>query len=213
MGTSIDHVPCLKAWAKDIGGIGYPLAADFWPHGEIARRYGVFRDADGYDERTIIVIDQSGIVRYVDVHPIDDLPDIEIVFSELAKFAPREPVTRDHGGAGGAMGGVTGGGAGGVSPQQGARAAAQPAGAPSAIAQAQRPHPVLYCRSWCFDCNRAERWLEAEGVDYTLVDIDKTPEAADRLTYLAGKIVTPTFEIGDTVIVGFDPPKLADILR
>ena len=47
LGISVDHVPVLKAWAEDIGGITYPLMSDFWPHGEVARKYGVFREDDG----------------------------------------------------------------------------------------------------------------------------------------------------------------------
>ncbi len=73
LGISVDSVPCLTAWAKDLGGITYPLLSDFWPHGAVARQYGVLRD-DGKTERAIFVIDKQGVIRYVDVHDIDDQP-------------------------------------------------------------------------------------------------------------------------------------------
>ena len=41
LGISVDHVPCMKAWAESLGGINYPLLSDFWPHGEVCDRYGV----------------------------------------------------------------------------------------------------------------------------------------------------------------------------
>ncbi|HBX68522.1 MAG TPA: hypothetical protein DEH25_03835, partial [Chloroflexi bacterium] len=35
LGISVDHVPCLQAWAESLGGISYPLMSDFWPHGAV----------------------------------------------------------------------------------------------------------------------------------------------------------------------------------
>jgi glutaredoxin len=74
LGISVDHVPSLQAWAKSLGGISYPLLADFWPHGEIARCYNVLR-RDGKTERAIFVIDRDGILRYIDIHDINRQPD------------------------------------------------------------------------------------------------------------------------------------------
>jgi peroxiredoxin len=60
LGVSIDHIPCLKAWAESMGGINYPLMSDFWPHGRVANLYGVFREKEGDSERAIFVIDKRG---------------------------------------------------------------------------------------------------------------------------------------------------------
>ncbi|UTW69435.1 redoxin domain-containing protein [Anaerobacillus sp. HL2] len=40
---SVDSVHSHNAWAKSIGGISYPLLADFYPHGVVCEKYGVFR--------------------------------------------------------------------------------------------------------------------------------------------------------------------------
>jgi glutaredoxin len=88
IGISVDHVPCLKAWADSLGGVSYPLLSDFWPHGEVASRYGVFR-SEGHSERAIFIIDRDGIIRYIDVHDIDDQPDNDILFAELARIDPK----------------------------------------------------------------------------------------------------------------------------
>jgi mycoredoxin len=75
-----------------------------------------------------------------------------------------------------------------------------------------QPSCIVYCRSWCGDCNRALRWLDDSGYEYELADIDEDPVARARCVELAGKVITPTFEIGDLHIVGFDPRALAAAL-
>jgi len=71
---------------------------------------------------------------------------------------------------------------------------------------------VMYCRSWCGDCRRAKRWLDEHDVTYEEIDIELVPEAADTVRSIAGKIVTPTFEIGDETCVDFDEPRLRRML-
>ena len=45
-------------------GYQFPLLSDFWPHGEVARRYGVFNDKAGFADRGTFLIDRKGIVRF-----------------------------------------------------------------------------------------------------------------------------------------------------
>jgi glutaredoxin len=87
LGISVDHVPCLVAWADSLGKISYPLLSDFWPHGAVAEKYGVLRP-DGKSERALFVIDKEGIIRYIDIHDIDDQPDNDVLFAELRKADP-----------------------------------------------------------------------------------------------------------------------------
>ncbi len=63
LAVSTDATPALKAWSE-AEGFAFPLLADFWPHGEVARAYGVFNEAVGAAERGTFVIDTEGIVRY-----------------------------------------------------------------------------------------------------------------------------------------------------
>lgn len=77
----------MTAWAESLGGITYPLLSDFYPHGYVAQCFGVLR-SDGKSERAIFVIDKRGIIRYVDVHDIDDQPDNEVLFGVLAQIEP-----------------------------------------------------------------------------------------------------------------------------
>jgi len=87
LGISVDSVPCLKAWADSLGGITYPLLSDFFPHGKVASDYGVLRE-EGKSERAIFVIDKQGIIRYVDVHDIDEQPSNDELFCVLAELEP-----------------------------------------------------------------------------------------------------------------------------
>jgi glutaredoxin len=86
LGLSVDSIPSLKAWSESLGGIGYPLLSDFYPHGQVATLYGVLRP-EGRCERAIFIIDKQGVIRYLDIHDIDHQPDNEVLFGELAKIA------------------------------------------------------------------------------------------------------------------------------
>lgn len=82
LGISVDSIPSHDAWQKSIGGISYPLCSDFYPHGAVAESYGVLRP-EGMTERALFVIDRDGVVRFIDVHPIDKQPDNEEIFDVL----------------------------------------------------------------------------------------------------------------------------------
>jgi len=74
LGISVDSVPTHKAWVEHLGGIEYPILADFWPHGEVAKKYGILRP-EGYSERATFVIDTKGVIRHIEVHEIGKVPD------------------------------------------------------------------------------------------------------------------------------------------
>lgn len=82
MGISTDNVPSIDGWCAQIGGLSYPVLSDFWPHGYVAVKYGVLRE-EGITERAIFVIDKQGIVRYIDIHDINEEPPIEPVLDTL----------------------------------------------------------------------------------------------------------------------------------
>ncbi len=86
MGITCDSVYALKAWAQDLGITSYPFCSDFWPHGAVSQLYGVFNDEIGRPERAIIVIDAGGIIRYIDVHTLREVPDEEEIAEELKKL-------------------------------------------------------------------------------------------------------------------------------
>jgi len=62
VGISVDSKHTLRAWAEQ-QGFDFPLLADFWPHGEVARAYGAFIAERGIATRATFVIDEAGVIR------------------------------------------------------------------------------------------------------------------------------------------------------
>jgi peroxiredoxin len=93
IGVSVDSVWSHRAWAEQTH-IGFPLLSDFWPHGEVARRYGVFRDDDGITNRALFFIDESGVIRSSWVAKDTAIaPGLNVIFNALRQINPsaREP--------------------------------------------------------------------------------------------------------------------------
>ncbi|AXB44184.1 peroxiredoxin [Amycolatopsis albispora] len=67
IGVSVDTPFSLKAWAEQ-QGYQFPLLSDFWPHGEVAKTYGVFNEAAGLANRGTFLIDTTGVVRFAEVN-------------------------------------------------------------------------------------------------------------------------------------------------
>lgn len=85
LGISVDNLPTLHAWTQTMcvaeeGGLWFPVFSDFYPHGAVAEKYGVLR-SDGITERALFVIDRKGIIRYIDIHDINEVPP----FGDLVK--------------------------------------------------------------------------------------------------------------------------------
>ena len=62
LGISVDSKAALRAWAEE-EGYDFTLLADFWPHGAVAKEYGVFLEEKGFANRATFVIDVNGIIR------------------------------------------------------------------------------------------------------------------------------------------------------
>lgn len=87
VGISVDSIYSHRAWAA-VRGITFPLLADFHPKGEVAKRYGVWRETDGFSERALFVVDGDGVIRYAHVSPfIHHLPDIYELYAALDTLA------------------------------------------------------------------------------------------------------------------------------
>ncbi|MFO7984801.1 MAG: peroxiredoxin [Desulfatiglandaceae bacterium] len=85
IGITVDNVPTLFAWTREMGGVWFPVVSDFWPHGAVAGKYGVLR-SDGMSERALFVIDKQGIIQYMDVHDINLRPRLEDLVGALEKL-------------------------------------------------------------------------------------------------------------------------------
>lgn len=90
VGVSVDSLYSHGAWAA-VRGISFPLLADFNPKGEVARRYQVWREPDGFSERALYVVDGEGVIRYAHVSPkLQHVPDIYELFDVLDGLGARK---------------------------------------------------------------------------------------------------------------------------
>jgi peroxiredoxin (alkyl hydroperoxide reductase subunit C) len=80
----VDNLPTLQAWSQGLN-TSFPVLSDFWPHGKVALLYDVLR-SEGIAERAIFVIDKEGIVRYVDIHDINDDPGMNAILKTLKEI-------------------------------------------------------------------------------------------------------------------------------
>ncbi|TSD62786.1 peroxiredoxin [Aeromicrobium piscarium] len=63
LAVSCDHMFSLRAYAEQ-DGYQFSLLSDFWPHGEVARSYGIFNEDLGCAVRGTYLIDAEGVVRW-----------------------------------------------------------------------------------------------------------------------------------------------------
>jgi peroxiredoxin len=83
LGISVDAQPAKAAWAQALGPISFDLLSDFHPQGEVAQKYGVFREKDGISERAIFVVDINGRISWARVYDIPVQPDNADLFAAL----------------------------------------------------------------------------------------------------------------------------------
>lgn len=88
LGITVDNIPTLYAWTKQMGKLWFPVLSDFWPHGAVAEKYGVLR-SDGVSERALFVVDKKGVIQAIHVSDINIRPDLEWCATELEKL-PRQ---------------------------------------------------------------------------------------------------------------------------
>jgi len=84
LGITVDNIPTLHAWTRQMGNLWFSVLSDFWPHGAVAARYGVLR-SDGVSERALFVIDKKGIIQFIHVGDINVRPKLEELVLELEK--------------------------------------------------------------------------------------------------------------------------------
>ena len=85
LAISCDPMYSLKAYAEK-EGYKFSLLADFWPHGEVAKKYGVFNEERGCAIRGSFIIDKSGVLRWSVINSIGDARNLVDYKEALAKL-------------------------------------------------------------------------------------------------------------------------------
>ena len=94
-GISVDGVFCHKAFREN-RGYKMTLLSDFEPKGDVAKKYGVYRDGDGFSERALFVIDKDGVIRYSYVSPIGINPGANEILQSLREIQAAENGKGEH---------------------------------------------------------------------------------------------------------------------
>lgn len=82
IGISVDSNSALRVWAEQ-EGYDFTLLADFWPHGAVAKEYGVFLEDKGVATRATFLIDIDGVIRSSFITGLDQARSIEEYKSAL----------------------------------------------------------------------------------------------------------------------------------
>ena len=89
LGLSVDGVWCHAAFCKD-RKLHFPLLADFEPKGEVAKRYGVYRQSEGVCESALFVINADGVIHWSYVSPVGVNPGAAGILSALEELQSKE---------------------------------------------------------------------------------------------------------------------------
>jgi len=94
LGISVDGPWCHRAYTE-IRNLHFSLLSDFEPKGEVAKKYGVYRNGEGVTERALFVIDRAGQISWSYVSPIDVNPGADGILAALENLSERESPNGD----------------------------------------------------------------------------------------------------------------------
>ncbi|UCE13265.1 MAG: redoxin domain-containing protein [Candidatus Heimdallarchaeota archaeon] len=88
LAIGVASIPVHNAWIESLGGLNFPLLADWVPFAEVSKKYDAFIEKIGFGKRVIFIVDKEGIIQYVDV-PFElneGPPNEEEIFKALEKL-------------------------------------------------------------------------------------------------------------------------------
>ena len=83
LAVSCDSMFTQKVFATQ-EGYTFPVLSDFWPHGEVAKAYGVFNEERGCAFRGTFIIDKAGVLRWQVVNGMGDARNVADYKAALA---------------------------------------------------------------------------------------------------------------------------------
>ena len=72
---------------------------------------------------------------------------------------------------------------------------------------------IVYSTTWCGFCHMAKQYFDKLGIKYEDKDVERNPDAAVEAIKKSGQMGVPVIDIGGTVILGFDRPRIDQALR
>lgn len=71
---------------------------------------------------------------------------------------------------------------------------------------------IIYSTPTCHFCQQAKEFFGEKGVKYTNHDVSTDLAKRQEMIDMTGQMGVPVIKIGDDVIIGFDKPKVANLL-
>ena len=72
---------------------------------------------------------------------------------------------------------------------------------------------TVYSTTWCGFCHQAKKYFDSIGVKYTDINVEEDQKAAEEMVKKSGQMGVPVIEIGESIVVGFNKPKIDDLLK
>lgn len=87
---SVGSSPSHKVWSGSQGFL-FPIVSDFWPHGAVARAYGVLNEKSGYANRGTFLVDRTGVIRFAEMNDPGVPRDQRLWVDALSALASSRP--------------------------------------------------------------------------------------------------------------------------
>lgn len=72
---------------------------------------------------------------------------------------------------------------------------------------------TVYSTPTCPWCHRAKDYLRSKNVIFEEVDVSTDQERAREMVQKSGQMGVPVIEIGEKVVIGFDPAVIDELLN
>lgn len=71
---------------------------------------------------------------------------------------------------------------------------------------------TIYSTPVCHYCNNAKEFFKENNIEYTEHDVASNAEKREEMVEMTGQMGVPVIQIGNDVVIGFDEPKLKELL-
>jgi len=71
----------------------------------------------------------------------------------------------------------------------------------------------IYTTPTCPWCKKTKEWMKEKKIPYTEYNVVENQKARERMIEKSGQMGVPVLEIGDQIIVGYDPKSIEKALK
>lgn len=71
---------------------------------------------------------------------------------------------------------------------------------------------IIYSTTTCPFCKMAKAFLKEHSVEYVEKDITSDPALQQEMIAKSGQLAVPTIDVGGQIVVGFNQPRMKELL-